>query len=46
MMENVKKLEEKAPHKYLFMTQKELLLDVMGLSTKKNQEKEELQLFI
>lgn len=35
MMENVKKLEEKAPHKYSFMTQKELLLDVMGLSTEK-----------
>lgn len=34
-MENVKRLEGKAPHKYSFMTWKELSLDVMGLSTEK-----------
>jgi len=34
-MENVKTLEEKAPHKHSFMTQKELSLEVMGLSTEK-----------
>lgn len=35
MMENMKKSKEKAPHKYSFMGQKELSLDVMGLSTEK-----------
>lgn len=30
-MEHLKKLEEKVPHKYSFITQKELLLDVKGI---------------
>lgn len=34
-MENVKRLEGKAPKKYSFMIQKELSLDVAGISTGK-----------
>lgn len=34
-MENVKRSEGKAPKQYSFMTQRELSLDVAGLSTEK-----------